>query len=198
MKTIKRKRSKKNKNKNKTYKHKQTKQNKQGGNSELIRYTTQLVLNDDYIIEFYDQGRRGVKDFVFYEFAPKYNGRYTYKGKRTLRKKGEYASKEYYIFKSKSNYTELHLLVDEVDECGGFECYFRTLLDEYHEPLIFFSNHTAETHSDNYNFIFCTIKPFTDIMNVSRVSRKNPIKYLPLDVERNIQSYLVNDENVLH
>jgi len=165
-----------------------------GGETSFITDADQFVVNETYLIEFHDQGGPDIYhgDIVATEFAPRYNGRYTFKGKKILKEDEGYSDREYYEFNDNNRFGILHIFDDEVETCGGYKCVFRTLVDYSMDPIEFESYHTAASYVDAY-YVFCTIKVFTDLMNASRVARKNPIKYLPLDVERNIQSFLVEN-----
>lgn len=167
-----------------------------GGTIKEINNSDEFKLNDEYTIELVEEGP--FSEFVKNEYGPMYNGVYKFKGRKILNGTERIKEKRYSIFENENKYVELDILEDEKGECGGSMCYFRILMDELQNPVLFNRNANVDTYPDYYyeNYIYCRIKPYLDMINASRVSRKNPHKYLPVDVERSIQSFLIENQSI--
>lgn len=164
-----------------------------GGNKTFIKNVKQLNVNNRYTIEFFDEGDGSIEDWIFEEFAPKYNGSYTLRNIKKLPATDEYIEEVYCIFENNKGNTLYLFESHDVEECGGYTCYFRCIVTRRGDPITIHEGDNAATYADYYNFAYCVISLDMDLLNVSRASRLNETKPLPLDVERNIQSFMVGN-----
>lgn len=176
-----------------------------GGRIKNIEMADELVLHNRYDISFiemyafFDANDPDADDFISKYIAPVFNGTYRYIGSGTLLADGFYSEQKYYIFHSNSIGT-IHLLNDESDYWDGvgklnFRMLFEADEDNDVTPILFqpFELITEYEYASENTYSFCQIRPNYELENISRVSRKKRNTYLPVDVERNIQSFLIGN-----
>ncbi len=186
-----------------TRKHKKTR--RYGGNKNInypFKNPTNFKKNSTYLIKFYNDEDN---DDIESEFSPSNDGLYKYIDKNTLYPYHSNKIISYYVFERndenmlEKNGEQIYLFYDdEPITYNNIITYFQM---PYHyingiihgeKPTYLWSDeYLYENRPSRYRCNVYMTYTQTDLDNVSRVARKNPSKELPIEMERNIQSFMV-------
>lgn len=181
--------------KKKTRKNKRMRKNKRGGQRNPITNVSELRVKDKYIIQFNNDEEN---DDIENTFSNIYNGTYKYIGWNTLSNHtNRYGPISYYTFQK--NNLRIYLFHNDTPyEFNNTTSYFHILGDFHNSDDRLIPSGMTYKKSEDYFmeyrpiFIYCNVYPTysqTDLFNTSTVSRLSN-KTLPLDVERNIQTFI--------
>lgn len=154
---------------------------------DRFRGIDDLRLNMRYNLKFVDE----YDDYVRENIAPKYNGVYDFIDVKILPEDDDYEETTYAVFKNKTN--TVHLLNNELldTENHGVTMFYSLLVGKV--LLQFDNTDTSASHTDVYELTPCIVTTYQhdeDKLAVSIVARNNGIKYLPIDLDREVQNFI--------
>jgi len=199
------KKTRKNKKYNRKYKTNKTnkthKTHKKGGiSNKLITQIQQLDVKNKYLIKFYNDEEN---DEIEETFSKTYDGLYEFMDWNTLTSyTGQYESVSYYKFK-KDDLTIYMFYNKPPYQHKNVDLYFKILAEYDADGNLVPSKmdyRFAEEYFRPYRpiWIYCNVHQHysqEELTNVSRVSRMSK-KTLPLDIERNVQTFLVGKTKI--
>lgn len=163
------------------------------GRDNRFKTFNELRIGNRYNLEFVDE----YDDYIQENIALMYNGVYRLTDIIILHATDFYEEREYAVFTD--DYHIVHILNEEQWDTAKHGVTLFHALNQDKSLLLFDEDDSADRYTDFYQFVPCIItihQPDEDMFLISQVSRKNTVKQLPRDVERKIQSFLINNSNI--